>query len=246
MAIALAEAPERMTRTAMKKRAREERRARESVEAAEEAAAAKRQKLRVIRFKLIGEPGIEASGLVCSFPWSDVVITAMDRGDIPAVRQPGRIYRAMMDAGVYPPGGRDSLMRTCPDCGRDCPPSNKDAVDLDGRTNGLCYDCIELRKAPRDYPPRVTLGPAGLRPAIKLERVADADGKRHLYGAVCDGVPVEPVEEEELVEESESLATQVLEELRARDAVIEECPLATETVPGLKLMIRRHLQTQTR
>lgn len=132
-----------------------------------------------LKLLLIGDPGRDYDGIVCSWSWADHCIQKMAAGFAPRKKQFAAVYRSLFLSGIYPPADidgkkrRPTLMRTCPNCGRDCPPTPIDAVDnypgppdkpdfkpkpgvdyrpRHGRANGMCVDCRSDLGAPP--PPR--------------------------------------------------------------------------------------------
>lgn len=185
---------------------------------------------RMFRLLVGGDHVRDFEGIVCSGPWADAALAAMSRTEARGRRQFAAVYRSLFTAGVYPP--RDAaagynqerrhaaVMVTCPECGRDCPPSAFAPVDLPGRPNGTCPDCYENSRAPGEPPEGHYRRTKFAR--IELEQGATALAVYEL--ADFDGA-------------GQVLSRQAREERRLRELESEE---------RLKREIRQHLEAEAR
>lgn len=82
--------------------------------------------------------------MTCSATWAEVVIGAIDRGEVELfITDQGvlkadfaKVEKVLRRAGAYPPGGLLTLMRKCPTCGR-WTPATAHQKGLDDQ----CEDC---------------------------------------------------------------------------------------------------------
>jgi hypothetical protein len=98
---------------------------------------------------LIGDPEWPTrSGIVCSAPWGDVAIDAIEAGKVKPHRTVGALAKALYTKKVYPPGNGKRSMIVCPECGREAPPP---AIEREDR---FCSGCVEdTRPGIRDEDP---------------------------------------------------------------------------------------------
>lgn len=82
--------------------------------------------------------------MVCSSPWADEILTAINRGEVDIfVTDQGyvkadfsKLEKVLRRAGAYPPGGLLTIMRRCPTCKR-WTPATAHQKGLDDQ----CEDC---------------------------------------------------------------------------------------------------------
>jgi hypothetical protein len=234
-------------------RAKKQRKAEQSEADQKLAAERLERELAAARRVLLGEYGVDKSGIVCSFPWADVAIAALKKAKGSVSQKVGKLYRDLFALGIYPPGGKDSLMRSCPECGRDCPPSVREAVDLPGRTNGRCVDCLEEMRAwgssefrVQSSGVRVQESPALVR-RVRLQRKAGVAGEYEIVRETAIGgkwdddapwIEDEPIEETPVEDPSRSaVAIRAMEE---RGAKLKAAALPSEKTGDLKRLIAKN------
>jgi hypothetical protein len=145
--------------------------------------------------------------VVCSDTWAEDAEEAMRSGRVPRRSALGAAWRALWFSGFYPPRdkGRKRLMRVCPMCGVDCPPSPAEPVGLPGRAGRLCVDCRENHRAPPDREPVSELNLEDVTPRLM----------RFVAGAGMLGVIENTGDDAQATVQAEQLRRTSLRRLRA-------------------------------